>query len=196
MSRPRKIRRDAKLKELPVPQRVLIAGWLKEDGWQSCLQRMRSELQLSAGKSALYEALAYWETEAEFDAFEAMARAQAELESRGRGGMTADEMQEATDRNFIAIAAARKDTKLYTDLRYMRIADQSVKSQGRIAEAKLKQGAAKIAQKDRDLSLAERRVRLLEENQVKAKAALEVVKKTGGLSAEALQQIEEAARFL
>ena len=46
------------------------------------------------------------------------------------------------------------------------------------------------------LDNASRRVALLEENAAKAKAALEGLKSKGGLTAETLKTIEEAAKLL
>jgi hypothetical protein len=60
--------------------------------------------------------------------------------------------------------------------------------------ARLKQ--RQLDQKDKDLSISERRVSLLEENAAKAKAALEGIKSKGGLTPETLKQIEEAAGLL
>jgi len=159
---PRKIRRDDRLKGLPDAQRAQVIDWFAQDGVDSCLQRITSELGITTSQTSLYEALAYWRAQARFSKFQSLAMAQADLESEARGGMSADQMQEAVDRNFIMLAAETEDTELYKELRLLRIRDQESKSTGRIAEAKLKQGAAKIAQKDRDLSLAERRVAVLE----------------------------------
>jgi hypothetical protein len=63
------------------------------------------------------------------------------------------------------------------------------------AEAlKLKERA--LDQKDQDLAQRDRRIRLLEDNQARAKAALEGIKSKGGLTPETLKQIEEAAKLL
>ena len=50
--------------------------------------------------------------------------------------------------------------------------------------------------KDLDRGIAYRRVKILEENAAKAKAALEGLKSKGGLTPETLARIEEAARLL
>lgn len=196
MSKPRKTRRDAKLERLTPEQRTAVESWLAEDGAQSCVQRLSSELGITVSQSTLYETLARWRAERKFSAIELIARAQAEQEAAARGGLTTEQMEEAIDRHFIGLAAVAEDTDLYKELRYLRIADQTAKSNARIAEAKLEQKDKQIAQKDRDLGLAERRVKLLEDNAAKAKAQLEAVKKQGGLSPETLAQIEEAARLL
>lgn len=139
-----KVRRDAKLKDLPEPQRALIAGWVKEDGWQSCLQRLSAELGISAGRTALYEALAFWESEAEFNGYEATARAMASLEAQKAGGMSLEKMEEATDRYFVMIAAQKKDADLYKELRFLRIADQSAKTRARQKDAEMEQRRASL----------------------------------------------------
>jgi hypothetical protein len=79
------------------------------------------------------------------------------------------------------------------DLSHKELMDHLMVEQG--AESlRLKQAQLEI--KSGALALAERRVALLEENAARAKAALEGVKSKGGLSAETLRQIEEAAGLL
>lgn len=183
---PRKIRRDAKLKALGHEQRKQVAEWCEQAGWQVCLQRIALQLGIQTTRSKLYEALAFWRTEEQFASFRALARAQAELEAAEKGGLSPEQMEEAVDRHFLGLATLKQDPKLYQDIRYLRVADQSAKANARIAEAKLKQGDAKIAQKNADLALAERRVALLE---AKARQALETVE-DGKLS-----DAEKAARI-
>lgn len=153
MSKPRKVRRDSKLKNLPAEQRELIANWLAEDGVESCLQSMRAQLGISSNRDSLYTALAFWRAEKRFGTFQTLAQAQAEMESAAKGGMTADQMQEAVDRNFIMLAAGAEDVKTYQELRYLRIADQTAKSNGKIAMKKLDQKDRSLAQKDEEIRL-------------------------------------------
>lgn len=54
----------------------------------------------------------------------------------------------------------------------------------------------RLDQQEEDLKQRDRRIRLLEENAAKAKATLEAVKSKGGLTAETLRRIEEAAGLL
>jgi hypothetical protein len=61
---------------------------------------------------------------------------------------------------------------------------------------RLRQGREKLALENRKVELAERRVVLLEDNAAKAKAALEGLKTKGGLTAETLATIEQAAGLL
>lgn len=198
MSAPKKIRRDAKLKGLPEEQRKLVVDWESQDGVDLCLARMRSELGIEVGKTALYEALTFWRSEARFSAFHHVAQSQAEVEAAARGGMSPEEMEAAVDRNFLGLATELQDTKLYLDVRSLRIRDAESKGKRLLEEAKLAQGAAKIAQAGQALQLAERRVGLLEANAREAKEKLTAVveKARGGLTAETLKQIEEAAGLL
>jgi NACalpha-BTF3-like transcription factor len=188
MARPRKIDRRSKLKGLAEEQRALIASWLQEDGLASCLQRLQSELGISVGQSTLYEALAFWRSEERFHAFRDIAVSQAELEAEAKGGLTAEQMEAAVDRNFLGLAAQTQDTELYREIRKLRISHETARSNARIAEAKLTQGDAKIAQKNADLKLAERRVKLLEE---KARKALETVENSQLSDAQKAARIRE-----
>jgi len=189
MAANRKTRRDAKLEALSEAQRAQVESWLAEDGAQCCLQRISAELGLTVSQTTLYETLARWRAARRFSQLELIARAQAEQEAASRGGLSVAQMEEAFDRHMISLAAVAEDPALYKELRYLRIADQTSKSNARIAEEKLKR-------KDAEIALAVRRMNLLEENAAKAKQALEAVKKQGGLSPETLAQIEEAARLL
>lgn len=183
---PRKIRRDSTLKLPPEEggltqtQRDMVAGWLAEDGEESCRQRLFSELHIASpldpakpiSAATLYDALAYWRAGKRFNKFESLARAQAQHEAEAKGGMSAEEMDEAVDRNFIMLAAETEDTLLYKELRMLRITDQSAKTKGRHDQIKLEQKARQLAQKDQEITLGERRVKLLEEKEAKTREAL------------------------
>lgn len=173
MSRLRKTRRDAKLERLTPEQRAAVESWLAEDGAQSCLQRLSSELGLTVSQATLYESLARWRAQRKFSAIELIARSQAEQEAAAKGGMTVAQMEEAIDRHFISLAAVAEDTELYKELRYLRIADQTAKTNAQIGAAKLRQKDKQLSQKDADLQLAERRVKILEERERKTKEVLE-----------------------
>lgn len=97
---------------------------------------------------------------------------------------------------FTMQASNAGDAKTFVALEQLRLSKTIAENVDKVQRAKLEQKDRQILQKDRDLSLAERRVKLLEENAAKAKQTLEAVKKAGGLSAETLAQIEEAARLL
>jgi len=76
--------------------------------------------------------------------------------------------------------------------------DLSTKEFYMLKSAEIDERAMSLKEKiePRKLEIAERRVALLEENAAKAKAALEGLKTKGGLTAETLKTIEEAAGLL
>lgn len=123
-------------------------------------------------------------------------RATAQAESEAAQKTTPEEREALILRNYMALVADTEDTE-----EFLAVMDRCIKSRDSVAavsfgKKKLQQKDAEIAQKTRALDHSERRVALLEDNAAKAKAALETVKKTGGLTAETLRQIEEAARLL
>lgn len=177
---PRKIRSDAKLGNLPEPERKQVLHWFAQCGWESCLVRVRTELHIETNRDSLYKAIKRWENEETNNHYLAIAKAQVEQEAEALGGMSLEQVEEAVDRHYLILASQRGNVKEYQDLRYMQIAARTARKNAQIAEAKLKQGEKKLAQKDADLQLAERRVRILE-------AKLEEIGKTASnpeLSAE------------
>lgn len=199
-------RRDAVLKNIPEgdPRREQIAEWLAADGWESCAQQCYSQLGISVdgkpvSRSMVYEAVKFWRQQEHFASMLQRAANQAQLMSEQKE-MTAVEIQQATDAVFVAMAAeeaeASGNSKDLREWRYLQIRAQEASGNARIAELKLQQKDKQIAQAERNLGLAERRVKLLEDNAAKAKAALEQVKTAGGMTPETLKIIEEAARLL
>lgn len=153
----RKPRRDAKLLGLPERDRKLVAGWLQSDGWQACLQRIATQLQIRCGKSALYEALAYWESEERRDRVRAKAFAQIESEAAEKG-YTPQQRMAALDRRMAEIFAAEDQHKEYQDARYLMIADESARTKGELEKVKLKLKERGLAQKDREIWIAMERL--------------------------------------
>ena len=192
---PRKIARTAKLLGLPEKERRLVAGWVDSDGWQRALQRIATELHIECKKTALYEALAFWSAEERHERAKSKALAQIQLEAAEKNWSPQERMA-ALDRAMAEIKAVEEDHDGYNNARYVMLAAETARAKAELEAAKLKLKERQLAQKDRDIELADRRVRLLEENAAKAKATLETVKKSGGLSKEALRQIEEAAAML
>lgn len=157
--KPRKIRRDALLKNLPESQQQLVREWLQEDGVESCAQRIASELGVKGPQgnplshATIYEALSFWDTQRSFLSLETQALQQIQHEL-GSKKLSPDEMQEAIDRRFIALAAAKNDPELYKELRYLRISDSTAKHKAKMDELKLRQKDTQLHQKDEDLRLA------------------------------------------
>jgi hypothetical protein len=133
---PRTIRRDAKLLHLPEAERKLISGWLRSDGPRCCLQRMATQLQITAGQSALYEALAFWESEERRDRTRALALAQIDQEAEERAMSPAEKLS-ALDRRMAEIFAAGDQHGDYQDARYLIIADEAARTKAELDAAKL-----------------------------------------------------------
>jgi len=128
---PRKPRRDAKLLGLPEKDRRLVAGWLPSDGWQACLQRIATQLHIECGKSALYAALAFWESEERRDRVRAKALEQIESEAQEKG-YTPQQRMAALDRRMAEIFAAEDKHEDYQQARYLMIADESARTKAEL----------------------------------------------------------------
>lgn len=163
-----KRRKSAKILNLPEEKRALINRWFNDEGADACLKRLKEEMDITISRSCLYDTHAKWRTDALYDSFHATALAVAEREAKEKG-FTPEQMEEAVDRNFIMLAANSENVELYLQLRRLRVADQKAKRQNDLAEAKLKQGAKALEQKDKALELSERRVALLAQKIEEAK---------------------------
>ncbi|MDR3404959.1 MAG: hypothetical protein P4L99_20820 [Chthoniobacter sp.] len=160
--KPREQRRDAKLAPLNRDQRYQVVKWMDDEKIIACRRHIEEEFKITVSRSSIYAAVRIWRRHFHFEEILRKAQELTDAEVRQRGDMTIEEIEEATDRNFIILASDKKDPKLYRELRYMRMAAQTTESQVRVAEAKIKQGAKKLKQGDKALKLAERRVVVLE----------------------------------
>lgn len=151
--RKRKIRTDAKLLNLPAKDRALVAGWVQESGVSLALQRIASVLHIETSQSALYAALAFWESEEENDKARAMALAQLRHEEADKT-MNSAQFMAALDRRMAMLKAAAKDDKGYNDARYLIIADESARTKAELEKVKLKLKERGLSQKDREIALA------------------------------------------
>lgn len=179
--RPRKIRRDAKLLNLPERDRKVIAGWLQSDGVASCLQRIASQYQIQCSQTTLYEAIAFWDSQERRDRVRAKALAQIESEAEEKGYSPQQRMA-ALDRRMAEIFAAEDQHKEYQDARYLIIADESARTKAELSRLK-------IAQKDKDIALTERRVVILEKKIAEAEKALGDKSLTGAEQAARIREI-------
>lgn len=206
MSKPRQTaNRNAWHAPLPPgdPRRAQIIEWHRADGWQSCCQRILSELGIGSPKDAtkpishqaLYDALNFWRAQEITSEMFSFRDAQEELMRQFKPGdaklarefgefALLQQANKAQDKDIFSVATSAQDSRRRLDL------------EEASGKTKARQGDAKLAHQAKALKLTERRVVLLESNAAKAKQQLEAVKKTGGLSAEALAQIEEAAALL
>ncbi len=167
----RKPRSDSKLKTLPAATREKIAAWCAAGSLAEARERCRKELGVSTSEQRLSE-FCKWQARAdELRTGNELAMQALEWWKQNRPDAGADELRAA---QFFALsmkATAGDDPEL---------AIAVLREQG----------------KDLDRGIAYRRVKILEDNAAKAKAALEGIKSKGGLTAETLARIEEAARLL
>ena len=148
-----KIRRDAKLLNLRAEDRERIAGWVQQDGAALCLQRIASQLHIHCSAAVLYEALAFWESEAENDRARAMAMAQLTQEEADKT-MSPPEFMAALDRRMAMLKAAAKDDKGYNDARYLIIADESARTKAELERVKIELKQKQVALKGTEVKLA------------------------------------------
>ena len=163
---PRKVRRDARLYELPEFQRRDVAAWLKNQGIEECCAQIEGHFGIKASHAAVYRAMAFWRREERFNSLAAAAQAQLDLEAdlAEEDGLSAEELQEAVDRSCIAraleIAEETGDFTLYKELRYLSIAALNARTQARLAEAKIRHDEAKLKQRDREIDLQGKKLAL------------------------------------
>jgi hypothetical protein len=172
MSRPRQTaRRDAWHAPLPPgdPRRAQIIAWHQADGWQSCCQRIFSELGIGSpkdaskpiGHAALYDALAFWRAQEITSEMFAFRDAQEELMKQFKPGdaKLAREFGEfallqkanaAQDKDIFSAATSAQDSRRRLDLEEAH------------GKTKAQQGDAKLAQKDEELRQSEKRLELLQ----------------------------------
>lgn len=168
----KKPRSDSKLKNLPAEQQARIADWCAQDSLQSAASRCASEMQLSVSLNTVSEFYAWWKLKATFSQAEAHAKTVEEMLRKTFPGATPEKIAAAGQLVFTMQAANAGDAEEFRAMEQLRVTKESATANARIAEAKLKQGAQKIAQKDQDLKLVERRVKLLEDREAKTREVL------------------------
>lgn len=205
----RKPNSNAVLKNLPEERQAIIAGWcakendrdpetdkpIAESGGLAHAQAQLAADGQRVSLAVLSEFFRWWKARQRHQRNLASMEQIRKLAQEFRPG-DAQFARQAVEITLLAKAAESENpddlalaAKIHDQRRSLDLSEKSAETRGR-------QGDAKIAQKDRDLQLAERRVTLLETNAAKAKEQLAAVAKTGGLSKETLAQIEEAARLL
>jgi hypothetical protein len=164
----KKPRSDSKLANLPEETQAEVAGWCKE-GLEVAREQCKARLGISVAVSSLSLWYGWYRRQEVLRSGNSRVEQTLEWFRRNKPNASAEELRGAT---FLAM------TLMYGEDPQLQLA--ILKEQGR----------------DLDRELAARRVRLLEENAAKAKAALEGLKSKGGLTAETLRTIEEAAGLL
>jgi hypothetical protein len=182
-----KVRSDAWWAGFPEERLDQIAEWCKAPKTEESpggLQHAREQLAADGVKvslSAVVRFFSWYRLQSNFAGCENFARSVEEALKK-TPGLTADAISAAGQVAFTAAATARQDPEEFREMEYLRLAKETA--------------ATKARQKDQDLKLAERRVRVLEEKIQKAKEELTKIASKGGLTPETLRQIEEAAKLL
>jgi len=164
----RKPRSDSKLANLSEKTQDEIFEWCKQ-GYEVARDLCKSKLSLSVSARCLCEWHRWRERQEKLRTGNARVFQTLEWFRKNRPAASPEEIRNATFLSLTLQHEGDKDFQL-----------QLLKEQGR----------------DLDRDLSARRVALLEENAAKAKAALEGLKSKGGLTAETLKTIEEAAKLL
>lgn len=153
------------LKQLPREVQDRIAGWCREDGYESARQRCLAELGVETWESSLCSFYRWHSLRAEFERATATADAASEL-MRGFDPADAARAEAFGQFVFTQAAVAAQDPKVYVALESLRLDKETAAKRAEIEEKKL--------------ALAERRVAVMEQKLAKLKGALE----DGGLTAE------------
>ena len=164
----RKPRCDSKLANLPEETQEEIAGWCAE-GLEVARDMLLARKDIAIALSSLSAWYAWWRRQQELRSGHARVLQTLDWYRLHRPAASPEEIRAAT---FLSLATLHEEDP--------QIQIALLKEQGR----------------DLDRDLTARRVRLLEENAAKAKLALEGLKTKGGLTAETLRTIEEAAGLL
>lgn len=177
----KKPRSDSKLKNLPREQQEQIADWCQQDGYAAARARCKAELQIETSEAALSGFWQWFSLRSQFEAAAGQAAAAEEL-MREFDPQDAAKAEAFGQFVFTQSAVAAQDTETFVKLESLRLAKETART--------------KASHEARKIALAERRVKLLEDNAARAKAQLESLVSKGGLTPETLAQIEEAARLL
>lgn len=183
-----KPRSDSKLKTLPEERQEQIIAWSMERKTETCpggLQHAREQLAADGIKvslSTLSEFVSWWRLQRRFAAASARAKQIEEMLREQDPSMSPEKVREMGQKIFTLEAVESGDAETFIGLETLALKQRSAETRYQIDSEKLRQ--------------SERRIVLLEENAAKAKAALEGLKSKGGLTAETLKTIEEAAGLL
>lgn len=191
----RKPRPESLWAHLKTPEnRDQVLEWLITEGvsYEECSARCAEHFGLSPSPGALktfYESHGFtWKIElAKIAAERSKHLLPADWEAQKKMGLAQREFE---------MAFRELSVKEVYALKSLELEQERLRLNAEFGKKKLEQKDTQLAQAQQSLALTERRVKLLEENQAKAKAALEQVKSAGGMTPETLKIIEEAAKLL
>lgn len=183
-----KPRSDSKLKTLPEERQEQIIAWArtqKTEEHPGGLAYAREQLAadgLKVSMSTLSEFVSWYGLQQRFAKAASRANQVADLLQQRNPDMEPEHVRKLAQSIFTLEALDSGDADTFVSLEHLKLAQDSARTKADL--------------ENRKLALATRRVVLLEDNAAKAKAALEGLKTKGGLTAETLKTIEEAAKLL
>jgi hypothetical protein len=203
----RKVRSDSTLGKLPetkqaalfdVLDRLPLENTEDKEGGVGYLARVEG---IALGKSALSDWLKHRRLLALGHRLRAYKVQAAAFAGAAKGTTLADDAFEAAFREFALsrIASGELGTAEAAKLSSMLQASQRIALDKQRLDSGNALASRRLSQSEKALTLAERRVALLEENAATAKARIEDALKAGGnggISAETLQRVEEALKLL
>lgn len=198
----KKPRADAVLKSLSEERQAQVIEWCDVPKSRKCAggykfakeQLAADGVQTSIG--ALSEFYSWWHLRQDFAAADAQAEDFQELLQSANLGLSTEQIETAGRFVFTRKALINRDSDEFREMQYLKLAQESAKTKADFEAQKIEISKAKLAQKDREIALAQRRIELLEANAAKAKEQLVALASKGGLTPEALAEIEEAAKIL
>lgn len=210
MSNPRKPKSNAVLKNLPAERQQQVAEWCEKANdtdpaghpvpKTGGLEFARAQLAadgVSVALNTVSEFYRWFSLRRTFALAESQAQQAEEFLRRQFPDATPAKIAAAGQLVFTMQAANAGDAETFRAMETLRLAKTTAEHNAAMDKARLEQKERQIAQKDRDLSLVERRVKLLEAKQIEAREALtKVATAKGGLSPAALKEIERIAKIL
>lgn len=171
-----KVRSDAVLKTLPDDQQNLLAKFLRANSLEKTVEWCATELQIETSTRALSEFLAWYESTGMLEEIKTLSdQFKADLSKLPNVDLGDDTVGKISQTFFELMAAKNRDPKLHMGLRKLRLREQ---------------------EQQISLKVLEQKVREYETKMQTAKSQLDALKSRGGLTAETIKQIEEAASLL
>lgn len=183
-----KPRSDSPLKNLSEERQAQIIDWCNEPKTDTCVgghkfaKQQLADDGLKVSEGALSDFYSWWHLRRDFQRTDSLTHDFEELLRKEFPTADPTRIQEFGQSFFTMQAMAKRDSGEFREMEKLRLAKETAETKGR--------------QEEKKLQLAERRIVLLEENQAKAKEQLKAVVAKGGISADTLKTIEEAAKLL
>jgi hypothetical protein len=176
-----KARSDSPLKNLPEERQEQIVEWCNTlktadcaGGYKFAKEQLAAD-GIKASEGALSEFYSWWHLRRDFQRNDSLTRDFEELLKKEFPAAAPGKIQEFGQTFFTMQAAAKRDSKEFREMEYLRLSKET--------------GITKARQKDQELALATRRVELLERKIAEATETVESSKLSDAQKAERLREI-------